>query len=751
MSSARSIILLICLALLAGSCSAGSGSPLPDPEIGDAMHYVRPEAEAGQTGLPALPAPSSIARSSSDVSDSNRVLHGGSVSANLLSHNTSGAVYEPQYTEQSVGVGDAAWNGYDFHGLKDYAGDARIRLYWLFGPSASGNEYLALANFQTDRWDWLHVVDGEVNPGDAAPYISPDGHLYATMLLLGSETCTLHWLVLGEDVTPYVFLISDLDFDKYLNIAPRTVSFDATNAEGYGSEIVSWDFDFEGDGSWDVLGNTDGLAIHQYPAGNYTAVVRVTSAGGKQGTGQRSFAIIDPNNQPPKALITADALSGTAPLHSGLDALACSDPDGFITTYEWDFNNDGEWDLVTDSPEQVHTDLVAWGANLVTLRVTDNYYAVDTDTLIINLSQGWLYSYVDQNVGLNSDVSMCVTGEGAMARPCVAYADYLTKDIRYCRAADAGGTMWGTIRYPLTKPHQAYSLHGVNVVYSGVVDAPIIGCVTENTNFTSSLRSVTANDELGNSWKQDLKFAEEVDPKYFCSLAIINNIPVMVSAAGNNSSGFGQGSLIMVRATDASASAWGTPKQLLGGESNVGYWDVELLPSFNGSEFVPLLSYVHADNSGYHASSMRAIDGLGNSWELPDRVHDGAIYDCSMAMVDGRPALAAGSSSQHGSMFFGRSGDMKGQTWPDSEQFAEGGSPQLAIWGGLPVIAYFSFAEQGLYITVASDAQGSAWQAPLLVDNRYEHGRYSDLLVHNEQLMICYAGADDSLICASWQ
>src|SRR5690606_15924264 len=135
---------------------------------------------------------------------------------------------------------------------------------------------------------------------------------------------------------------------------------------------------------------------------------------------------------------------------------------------------------------------------------------------------GWLYSFVDQNALINSDVAMCVTNEGSLARPCVAYADYASHALRFCRAVDAGGTMWGTIREPLTKPSSALHVWGVDIVYSGIVDAPIISMVTEDSDFSTALRSVTAQDANGSAWNPDVRFAEELEPRFWSSLAIIN-------------------------------------------------------------------------------------------------------------------------------------------------------------------------------------------------------------------------------------
>jgi PKD repeat protein len=50
------------------------------------------------------------------------------------------------------------------------------------------------------------------------------------------------------------------------------------------------------------------------------------------------------SNATPTARITADKLSGTAPLTVGFSGATSTDPDGDDLTYRWDFENDGTWD-----------------------------------------------------------------------------------------------------------------------------------------------------------------------------------------------------------------------------------------------------------------------------------------------------------------------------------------------------------------------------------------------------------------------
>jgi hypothetical protein len=78
-----------------------------------------------------------------------------------------------------------------------------------------------------------------------------------------------------------------------------------------------------------------------------------------------------PQNPPPGQTIT-------------FDASASHDPDGYITLYEWDWNNDGSYDESHSSPIATNS----WsqvGNYPITLRITDDDNATDTDTKIVTV------------------------------------------------------------------------------------------------------------------------------------------------------------------------------------------------------------------------------------------------------------------------------------------------------------------------------------------------------------------------------
>jgi glucose/arabinose dehydrogenase/PKD repeat protein len=88
-------------------------------------------------------------------------------------------------------------------------------------------------------------------------------------------------------------------------------------------------------------------------------------------------------NRPPAAQITASATSGTVPLDVTFSGLSSTDPDAgdSITAYAWDLDGDGDYDDSTGPTPEVQ--FVDAGVVLVSLRVTDESGATDTDTIAV--------------------------------------------------------------------------------------------------------------------------------------------------------------------------------------------------------------------------------------------------------------------------------------------------------------------------------------------------------------------------------
>ena len=130
--------------------------------------------------------------------------------------------------------------------------------------------------------------------------------------------------------------------------APLTVNLAATNSYASADrELVAYEWDFDGDGSFDSITTTGSVTKAYTRQGIYDAVVRVTDNNGLHSEGSLVITVEAPAQTPPTAgVLTAALHSGSIPLDITYTA-DFTPGSGSIATYRWDFDGDGICDLVT--------------------------------------------------------------------------------------------------------------------------------------------------------------------------------------------------------------------------------------------------------------------------------------------------------------------------------------------------------------------------------------------------------------------
>ncbi|MCB1187249.1 hypothetical protein KDL29_08810 [bacterium] len=698
-----------------------------------------------------LPAPSDIERGSSAVQDYERAKPGYDYYFGLPVANYSGSKFYPNWEKPADGLALAAFAGYRFGFSDTYDDEARLRLLWNTPPVDFGNVFVALANFSSNHWDWYPCPEDGNLIDDISDYTSPTNGVYAVVLLLGKDQADLNTVLLGSNVGPYCQIYTDLDLDPSQNTGPRIVTISASQAYSIGGEIVAWDFDFEGDGTYDTLGDTDGLEVHKYDPGLYNLQVRVTDDSGKQGIFSSSFTIVNPFNQAPVAGIAASQLTGSAPLTLDVNASFSSDADGTITKYEYDYDNDGDWDIVTDNPDPVEVLLSAFGVNTVTLRVTDNDFATDTDTVDITLDSGWLYSYVDQDLRCITDIAMGVVGSDAGARACVVYEEREGSKLRYSSGANSAHNSWTGIKAPIGNASLG-DAPSLSVTYNNVDDYPMIAYTAWDGSLNDKLRVVRGNDTYGNSWKAPVQLGAEQDFSICTDIAMVNGLPVV--AGITNFDIKGESEILYFQSTSSSGASWTSGRVVLPKLADTSYRSVAITTWENGLFDRPLLAFTQEFSPPYTISNglVRSTNADGTAWESPTFLHEGGTYDVEAGQVNGNPVVLAGSTSQGGHTYYARSGDETGTQWPaEMQQVCEGGDMDLGIWGGRPCIAARNLSGI-LTITRGTDANGTAWEEPIPVERRDLKSSICAMAVVNDMPVICYIDFEnDRMLAAAWK
>jgi uncharacterized delta-60 repeat protein len=167
------------------------------------------------------------------------------------------------------------------------------------------------------------------------------------------------------------------------------------------------------------------------------------------------------------------------------------------------------------------------------------------------------------------------------------------------------------------------------------------------------------------------------------------------------------------RAADANGLAWGAPTLLTAGKSPLRF--SFCLKTVNGK---PAVCYF--DTS---LKFVGAVDAAGTSWNAPVKVDtpgfpEGSLLNgFSMEMVDGNPAIACAGWFGSYKLVLIRATDPDGSSWAPPVTVVERDDilyPSMKIVEGHPAIVWV--IRGGIWYVRASNAAGSAWDAPVLVE-----------------------------------
>ncbi len=232
------------------------------------------------------------------------------------------------------GLLDLSYAAYSFE-LSSYDGSpASLQLFWTVKPQP-GTAFLALPDLQQHRWRWLPLESDLLDLGALGNSLSPQKQLALLVVCSGSQPSQLAWLQLAANNEPRAML-SVVTGDPLGSLPSRLQLYAGASKPGAdpGSAISAYDWDFDGDGTYDLLGQSS-AAEHIYEsAGTYYPTLRVTDEDGLQAYASTSFVV----SRPPQASISVDIPSPATTEPVSFDAAASSDPDGDTLSFEWSYN-----------------------------------------------------------------------------------------------------------------------------------------------------------------------------------------------------------------------------------------------------------------------------------------------------------------------------------------------------------------------------------------------------------------------------
>ena len=159
-----------------------------------------------------------------------------------------------------------------------------------------------------------------------------------------------------------------------LGEAPLEVTIDASGCWAYDGGALSFEYDFEGDGTYDRQ-TTETQVVHTYNEGTYHPTVRATDTGGRSAIASQDITVSansggGAEGQAPVAVLLATPVAGQSPLVVDLDASYSVALGGGITQYDWDLDGDGEFERLDAGPQATAT-FIAEGLHYVSVRVVD--------------------------------------------------------------------------------------------------------------------------------------------------------------------------------------------------------------------------------------------------------------------------------------------------------------------------------------------------------------------------------------------
>lgn len=177
----------------------------------------------------------------------------------VLDDNPPKLDFDPAWGAPGRTLSDVAYCVYHFTAA-GYDRNPQLRIGWSGLPDSSYLWFAGLANWDHNRWDWFRGTDsGNINLGGIEPYFDFSGDLLLVVACIDDSPCILAQVRLGG--LPPVAALSANPVEGSL---PLTVEFDASASEAVEGAIVSYRWDFEGDGIYELDTGTENSTSHTY-------------------------------------------------------------------------------------------------------------------------------------------------------------------------------------------------------------------------------------------------------------------------------------------------------------------------------------------------------------------------------------------------------------------------------------------------------------------------------------------------------
>jgi subtilisin-like proprotein convertase family protein len=152
----------------------------------------------------------------------------------------------------------------------------------------------------------------------------------------------------------------------------RTTTLDGSGSADRDGSIATYQWDFDGDGTYDTLPLGAATTSYAFPAGSWTVRLRVVDDLGDATVTTRAVAA----TAPPQVSVAATPNPVRRGVPVQFSTAGSSDPDGTISAWAWDLDGNGSYETSGAAPTATYN---AYGTVHVSARATDDH-GVTTST-----------------------------------------------------------------------------------------------------------------------------------------------------------------------------------------------------------------------------------------------------------------------------------------------------------------------------------------------------------------------------------
>ncbi|AKB51198.1 cell surface protein [Methanosarcina barkeri str. Wiesmoor] len=228
-------------------------------------------------------------------------------------------------------------------------------------------------------WAWDFNNDGTVDSTEQNPvytYTAADNYtVNLTVANAGEKSDSevkTDYIVVNESLPKS--LVANFTANVTTGTSPLTVEFIDIST----GSPTSWQWDFNDDG---IIDSTKQNQIYTYSkAGNYTVNLTVSNADGNDSEVKIEYIIVSESlSGAPVADFAATPTSGDAPLTVNFTDAS----NGTVSSYSWDFDNDGTVDSTEQNPSYTYTSAGKYTVNLTITNATGSDSKVKTNYVTV--------------------------------------------------------------------------------------------------------------------------------------------------------------------------------------------------------------------------------------------------------------------------------------------------------------------------------------------------------------------------------